>query len=154
MLSLASIFIHQLFEIIIKRIWYKFKLFTSNLVGVIINSLDPRKFEWNFRYAIFKWVLVTDGWGISCEITLIWISLGFTGDQSTLFQVMAKCHQATSHYLSQCWPRSLSPYGVTRLQWVYIFIFIHSIKMITKVSCSTNSYFLVSDLQRDVLKVS
>ena len=27
------------------------------------------------------------------------------------------CRQATSHYLSQCWPRSLSPNGVTRPQW-------------------------------------
>ena len=26
--------------------------------------------------------------------------------------------QATSHYLSQCWPRSMSPYGVTRPQWI------------------------------------
>ena len=24
----------------------------------------------------------------------------------------------SGHYLSQCWPRSLSPYGVTRPQWV------------------------------------
>ena len=31
---------------------------------------------------------------------------------------MAWGHQATSHYLSQCWPRFLSPYGVTRPQWV------------------------------------
>ena len=31
---------------------------------------------------------------------------------------MAWCRQATSHYLSQCWPRSLSPFGVTRPQWV------------------------------------
>ena len=30
---------------------------------------------------------------------------------------MAWCHQATSHYLSQYWPSSVSPYGVTRLQW-------------------------------------
>ena len=44
--------------------------------------------------------------------------LDFTDDQSTLVQVMAWCRQATSHYLSQCWPRSLSPYGVTRPQWV------------------------------------
>ena len=29
--------------------------------------------------------------------------LDFTDDQSTLVQVMAWCHQATSHYLSQCW---------------------------------------------------
>ena len=26
---------------------------------------------------------------------------------TTLVQVMAWCHQATSHYLSQCWPRSM-----------------------------------------------
>ena len=31
---------------------------------------------------------------------------------------MAGCRQAPSHYLSQCWPRSLSPYGVTRPQSV------------------------------------
>ena len=31
---------------------------------------------------------------------------------------MPWCCQATSHYLSQCWSRSLSPYGVTRPQWV------------------------------------
>ena len=30
----------------------------------------------------------------------------------TLLQVMAWCHQATSHYLSQCWPRFMLPYGV------------------------------------------
>ena len=33
---------------------------------------------------------------------------------------MAWCRQATSHYLSQRWPRSLSPYGVTRPQCVVI----------------------------------
>ena len=31
---------------------------------------------------------------------------------------MAWCHQATSHYLNKCWPRSMSPYGVTRPRWV------------------------------------
>ena len=46
--------------------------------------------------------------------------LDFADDQSTLVQVMAWCRQATSHYLSQCWPRSLLPYGVTRPQWVNI----------------------------------
>ena len=67
-----------------------------------------------FKYVIFRWILVID----SCEIALIWISLDFTHDQSTLVQVMAWCRQATSHYLSQCWPRSLSPFGVTRQEWV------------------------------------
>ena len=46
------------------------------------------------------------------------MSLDLSDDKSTLVQVMAWCHQATSNYLSQCWPRSMSPYGVTRPQWV------------------------------------
>ena len=83
----------------------------------LINSLAPGKFEWKFRYVIFKRIWVIDGWGFSCEIAPVWMSLDFTDDQSTLVQVMAWCHQATSHYLSQCWPRSLSPYGVTRPRW-------------------------------------
>ena len=70
------------------------------------------------NFVIFERNLVIAGWGISCEIALIWMSLDLTDDQSTLVQVMAWCRQATSHYLSQCWPRSLSPYGVTRPQWV------------------------------------
>ena len=59
-----------------------------------------------------------DGWGISCEIALIWISHDLNDEKSTFIQVMAWCRQATSHYLNQCWHRSLSPYGVTRPQWV------------------------------------
>ena len=46
------------------------------------------------------------------------MSLDLTEDKSTLLQVMAWCHQATSHYLSQCWPRSVSPYGIIGPQWV------------------------------------
>ena len=43
-----------------------------------------------------------------------------TDDKSTLVQVMAWYREATSHYLSQCWSRSMSPNGVTRLQWVKV----------------------------------
>ena len=39
-------------------------------------------------------------------------------DKSTLVQVMPWCHHATSHYLHQCWPRSISPYDMSRLQWL------------------------------------
>ena len=41
-----------------------------------------------------------------------------TDDKSTLVQEMAWCHQATSHYLCQCWSRSMLPYGITRPHWV------------------------------------
>ena len=39
-------------------------------------------------------------------------------DKSSLVQVMAWCRQTTSRYLSQCWTRFMSPYGVTKPQWV------------------------------------
>ena len=34
---------------------------------------------------------------------------------------MAWCHQATSHYLSQYWPRSMSSYGIVRPYWVNLY---------------------------------
>ena len=48
------------------------------------------------------------------------MTLDLTDDKSTLVEVMPWCHQATSHYLGQCWPSFMSPYGVTRPQWVKI----------------------------------
>ena len=55
---------------------------------------------------MLKVILVTGDWGTSCEIALRWLPLDLTYDKSTLVQVMAWCHQATSHHLSLCWPRS------------------------------------------------
>ena len=83
-----------------------------------INSLAPGRFQSNFRKVIFKLTLVNGGWGISYKIALRRMPQDLTDDKSILVQVMAWCHQATSHYLSQCWPRSMSPNGVTRPQWV------------------------------------
>ena len=77
-----------------------------------LNSLAPGRFQFNFRKVIFKLTLVNGGWGISYEIALTWMPQDFVDDKSTLVQVMAWCRQATSHYLSQCWPRSMSPYGI------------------------------------------
>ena len=85
-----------------------------------VNSLAPVRFEGNLRQVIFKLIVVIDGWFISCKIALRWLSLELTDDKSTLVQVMAWCRQATSHYLSQCWPRSMSPHGVNRPQWVEV----------------------------------
>ena len=84
----------------------------------VTNTLTAGKFGWNFMYLILQIISVIDGWGISRELALRWMSLDLTDDKSTLVQVMAWCCQATSHYLSQCWPRSMSPYGVIKPQWV------------------------------------
>ena len=53
----------------------------------------------------------------SFDNALRWMSWDLTEDKSTLVQVMAWCRQATTYYLSQCWPRSVSPCGVTGAQW-------------------------------------
>ena len=92
------------------------------LHGDSLNSLAPGKFKSNLTSVTFKLILGTDGRGIRilCEIALRLMSLDFTG-KSTLVQVMAWCCQATGPYLRQCWPSSLSPYGITRPQWVKVF---------------------------------
>ena len=89
-----------------------------NVISCILNSLAPGRFKFNLRLVIFKLTWVNGGWGISYEIALRWMPLDLTDDKSTSVQVMAWCRQATSHYLSQCWPRSMSPNGITRPQWV------------------------------------
>ena len=68
----------------------------------------------DLREIIFKLILVIDVWGLFCEIVFPWTPQDLTDDKSTLVQVMAWCRQATSHYLSKCWPSSLSPYGISR----------------------------------------
>ena len=93
---------------------YSPKMVPTNPTG----SWTTGRFHFNIRKAIFKLTLVNGGWGISYEIALRWMPQDLTVDKSTLVQVVAWCRQATSHYLSQCWLRSMSPNGVTRPQWV------------------------------------
>ena len=50
---------------------------------------------------------------LSCR----WIPKNTINKKLTSVQVMTLM-QATTHYLSQCWPRSMSPYGITMLHWV------------------------------------
>ena len=71
----------------------------------------------NFNHIIFKLLIQNSRLGTRCETTLMCKQLDLTNDKSILVQVMAWCRQATSHYLSRCWPRSRS-YGITRHQWV------------------------------------
>ena len=85
--------------------------------GHVKLTLAHGRFGWNFILVIFKLTLAIDGWGIFREIALRWVSPGLTDDTS-LVQVMAWCRQATSHYMSQCRPKSISPCGVTRPQRV------------------------------------
>ena len=86
----------------------------------VINSLYPERC--NFKCVILQHMQMIDIVSISRSTVLRWIPKDFTDDKSTLVQVMAWCHQATSHHLSQCWPRSMSPYGISRPQRVTYYI--------------------------------
>ena len=44
--------------------------------------------------------------------------MNLTNEMSTFVQLMAWCHQAKRHYLSQSWPRFMSSNGITRAQWI------------------------------------
>ena len=89
----------------------------ARTLSLTLNSLSPGRCEWSKFQTNLKWSMA-EGWGISYWIGLRWMSLDLTDDKSTLIQVMAWCHQATSRCLNQCSPKSMLQYGVTRPQWV------------------------------------
>ena len=70
------------------------------------------------RYTDFKLILQNSIVSIQCEIALRWMSQNLTSEKSTSVQVMAWCHQATSHYLTHCLPRSMLLNGIIRPQWI------------------------------------
>ena len=84
-----------------------------------INSLAPGRCGCgsNSKSMIFKLINHTSSWGL-IEIALRWIPQNLTDQKLTLVPIMAWCHQATSHYMGQCWPRSMLSYCITWQQWV------------------------------------
>ena len=80
---------------------------------------DQRNFEENISYftinivpaetqgvvtksILFKFIIWSNIWGARCEIALRWMTKCLTNEKPTFFRVMARCHKATSDYLSQC----------------------------------------------------
>ena len=70
-----------------------------------INWLSPGRCGCNFRCIIFNTILGIDVLSTCCKF-YFW-SQNPINDRSALVHVMALCHLATSHYMSQCWPRSM-----------------------------------------------
>ena len=102
-----------------------------------LNSLAPGRCDSDFKSITSKYMLQIKFISNSCKIALRWmpqITFDDTGKSSLV--LVAWCSQATSHYLSQCWPQSMSPYGVTRPQWV---------KCVNK-KCSTITAFILVTL--------
>ena len=97
---------------------FNFQSYILNILWYHINSLTPGGFDYSLKLVNFKLISLINILSIFCEIAIRWMPQHLTDHESTLVQIMAWCRQATSHYLSQCWPRSLSPYDITRPQWV------------------------------------
>ena len=53
------------------------------------------------------------------EIALIRMPQNNFDDKSTLVKAMAWDHQATNHYLNQCWPRTRSPLIGVVIPWMW-----------------------------------
>ena len=83
---------------------------------------------------------------------LRWMPWDLTDDKSPLVQVMAWCRQATSHYLSQCWPSAMPPYGVTRpIEWVAVAKLLCSrsgIIISHAISAATENIFLIFSIKK------
>ena len=78
-----------------------------------INSLAPGRCGCNLKWVIFKLISRIDIVIISSEIAHRWMPWGLADDLPILVQIMACCCQATSHYLNQYWPSSMTLYGIT-----------------------------------------
>ena len=75
-----------------------------------INSLAPGSCHSNLTCIIFKLIMqnTCSILGTCHEIDQRWMSQNSTNEKSMLAQVMAWCHQATNHYLSECCPRFMA----------------------------------------------
>ena len=82
-----------------------------------LNSLVPWRSRCDFKNTIFYLVLLIH---IFNDNAFRWMPDDLTDDKLKLVQPMAWCHQAASHYLGQCWLRSMLPYGVIRPQWIIV----------------------------------
>ena len=98
-------------------------------------SLATGRYGCYFKDVISNLVLLIDDiFRPSYDNALRWMLRDLTDDRSALVQVMAWCHQATSHFLGQCWPRFLWPYSVTRPGWVKI-LFTHKLCLVQIIQC-------------------
>ena len=89
-------------------------------MGNVVYLLCPRRYTYNIKIIISKYISSINVWSISDKTALRRMPSDLIIDWSTSVQVVAWCRQATSHYKSHCWPRSMSPYGVTRPQLVNV----------------------------------
>ena len=107
----------------------------------------------NTIFQLISWI---DTLRATRKIVVRWMQQNSTDDEWTLVQVIAWCCQATSHCRSQCWPRSVSPYGVTRPKWVNAKFWNRNMTHVLCVSCNQKrnipgTYIMLRFICREIL---
>ena len=79
----------------------------------VINSMLPGRCCCDFKY-INTYIDFKHNWGIKIFSIQVSINLQWLPDvidsKLTHVLVVAWCHQATNHYLNQCWPSFIAPW--------------------------------------------
>ena len=86
--------------------------------SALLKSLAPGRCESSFRNMLSKLIVQISSKDTCYEIILCWMPQNLTIKKSQLIQVMDWCSQATNYHLSQFWPKSVLPYGITGAQWI------------------------------------
>ena len=85
-----------------------------------IYALRPEQDVWYFAGSISKCIIGQWKKSVFVEISLKFVSNGPIHARSSFNQIMASCHQATCVYSYKCSPTSMTWYGITRPQWVFL----------------------------------
>ena len=122
-----------------KALFSQMRTAVSKTFSPMLNSLFSSYIAWSsvFKIGWSAWSLRSTRY----DNPFRWMSWGLTNVKSTLVQVIAWCRQAISHYLSQFWPRSMPPYGITRSQWVNLIRYKSGLKLrISFIFCHQNNH--------------
>ena len=111
-------FVSYIWMVVSKQRKSKYHQKVMELCIMNINSLIHGKCSCNLKLVLFQLTRMIDILRISYKTALKWMPKDLSNNWSILVQVMACCLTARSHYPSRCWTRSMTPYGVTRPQWV------------------------------------
>ena len=111
----------------------------------IFDSLAPGRFGSSSKSLIFKLIIQYSGLGTHCEISLRWnpqnLTKGNIGAGNGL--VPSGCQPL----LSECWPRSMSPYGINWPECVEC-IFAHSLCFQKLRTVRTSHDQVLSEMER------
>ena len=98
-----------------QRQWVKVMKLLQTQATARFDLLDLGRCSNNSKRIISKLIILNRHLGTLCKIALRYMSQNLTNEKLMLVQVMAWCHQATSHYLNQYWPRSMASLGHNKL---------------------------------------